>query len=282
MENKFVKIQRTSNLPIREDMVYEVTEKVDGANFSFYVGDIGELVFRSRNRELVEGDGKGWSRCVLYLSEVHTNHPFEEGYIYFGECMTKHTIHYGETHAFIGFAVLDVCSDKYIERWSKHYMLRDIPHVDWLYVSGTDINTYVDNHLNDKSAYGDTNAIQEGLVFKCYETQEFVKFVRDQFKEDNRKVFGGKLVPEDDTGKIVLRFCTHARIEKHVYRIRDEKDMPIGLEMMQHLPKDVCDDIICEEFMTIYGKYTTMNFKQFRKLVAHECVQYFKSHEMVV
>jgi hypothetical protein len=282
MEDKFVKVQRVSSrVRIRDLHTYEVTEKLDGANFSFYVDENNELVCRSRNRELVDETGN-FTRCVEYVKTIHVDIPFNSGYLYFGECMTKHTIHYGEAPTFVGFAVMDMETKEYTYDWVYHYHSRGVPYVEPCEVAGVDMSTYIESNLNRKSAFGDTDTIQEGLVLKCYETQEFIKFVRDQFKEDNRKAFGGKLAPEDDTGKIVLRFCTHARIEKHVYKIRDEKGMQVGFEMMQHLPKDVCDDIICEEFMTIYGKYTTMNFKQFRKLIAKECVQYFKSREMVV
>lgn len=282
MEHKFIKVQRVSNIPIREDERYEVTEKVDGANFSFYVDCDGSLVFRSRNRELLDGleTGKGWTRCVEFLTDVHGKTPFLPDFIYFGECMTKHTIFYGETHAFIGFAVMDANSEEYIGNWNDHYNERNIPHVPISYLMGNEIMDYVKEHLDDKSEYGTTDATQEGLVFKCYKTQEFVKYVREQFKEDNRDAFRGKLSPEDDTGKIVLRFCTHGRIEKHVYAIRDEFDMVIGIEMMQHLPKIVCEDIINEEFKTIYNKYSVVDFKKFRKMVAKECVRYFTQMEM--
>lgn len=274
MDNKYVKIFRENKQPIKDNLMYECTEKLDGANFSFFVKSDGDLIFRSRNR-VIEGEDKQFNRAMLYIREVHSKIPFERMLIYFGECMSKHTIFYGDSPSFIGFAVYDPIVEVYLHAWQKYYNERNIITPTVTYITGAQVKEYINKHLNDKSEFGTTGAIREGLVFKNYDFQEFVKFVREQFKEDNRKVFGGGFVPECDTGKIVARFCTHGRIEKTVFKIRDEYNMDVGIEMMSKLPKMVCDDIILEEFQIIYSKYGMMDFKKFRKLVAKECVRYF-------
>lgn len=278
MDNKFVKVVRIGREVIYGKSKYEATEKLDGANFSFYVGESGDLVCRSRNQELTSTLGN-FSRCVEYVNSVHSEQPFESSCIYFGECMTKHTIHYGETPAFVGFAVLDIETGDYTSDWADYFTSRSVPTVDAHMISGESVAEYISNNLDSKSMYGDTCVIQEGIVLKCYATQQFIKFVRDAFKEDNRKIFGGSLIPTCDTSTIVSRFCTRGRIEKNVFSLRDERGIEVSIRMMADVPTMVCDDIITEEAVTIYKKYDEINFRRFRKLIAAECVRYFKSLE---
>jgi len=276
MDNKFVKIARLGRETIEAGSVYEASEKLDGANFSYYVNTDGELVCSSRNQELTGRLGN-FSRCIEYVTAKHIEHPFEQGVLYFGECMTKHTIHYGETPYFVGFAVLEIDTGDYIPDWEAYFSSHGMTTVETVCICGTSVEEYINNNLDSKSNYGDTGAIQEGIVLKCYDTQQFVKFVRDAFKEDNRKVFGGSLIPSCDTSTIVSRFCTHGRIEKSVLSLRDESGIEVSIRMMVNVPTMVCDDIIAEEAMVIYKKYDEINFRRFRKLVAAECVRYFKS-----
>ena len=278
MDNKYTKVRRMSGERIDPTGRYEVTEKIDGANFSFFVGNDGELICRSRRMVITDNSGK-FTKCVEYVKMIHGISPFDVGVIYFGECMTKRTIRYGDTPPFIGFGLLDPVTEAYLAEWHAHYDVRHIPRVPHAYITGANIGAYIDNNLINKSAYGDTCATQEGIVFKCYETQRFVKVVRDEFREDNKKVFSGTLVPDTETGTIVARFCTHSRIEKSVFALRDEHDIDVSILMMKHVPIMVCDDIISEEFMTIYAKYKSIDFNRFRKLVAGECVKYFKQLE---
>lgn len=273
MQNKFVKIQRANSTPIQYDALYERTEKLDGANFSFYVNKSGVLVFRSRNQELGESTGN-FTRAVEYIQSL--DHKFKKGLIYFGECMKKHTIFYGETPAVIGFAVFDVSHEVYVDDWHIMFSEAGIETPSRKILWGRDILKDVAEYLDTASLFGDSGAIQEGFVYKSYKTQEFIKFVREQFKEDNREVFGGGFVPEDDTGKIVARFGTFGRIEKHAHKLKMEFEMPIDMPMMGYLPKIVCEDIITEEHMTIYNKYKIVDYKKFRKLIAEECRNYLK------
>jgi hypothetical protein len=277
MENKYVKIPRKSQVDIYPDKTYEVTEKLDGANFSFYVKESGELVFRSRNRELLSGleNNKQFKRACEYIRGVHNVKPFECGYIYFGESMAKHTIDYGVVPPFIGFGVLGMITGIYIKEWYMEYLNRGVPFVTHELVMGDELEQYVTDHIRDPSEYGEKHPIREGLVAKNYETQTFVKFVNDEFKEENRKTFKGKLVPEDETGKIVLRFCTVPRIEKQVFKLRDERGIDVGIHMMSEVPRMVSKDIFEEEHMTIFEKYKNIDFKQFKKLIAKECLHYF-------
>lgn len=276
MQHKYIKIQRERNEPILPDEIYERTEKLDGANFSFLVGEDDELVFRSRNK--VIGDKTGnFTMAINFIKSLE--YKFDIGRIYFGECMTKHTIFYGDTVDFIGFGVFDVETETYLGDWKQMFDAAGITTPKREFIKGSLIHGDVEANLNMKSQFGTSGATQEGCVYKCYTEQSFVKFVRDQFKEDNRKAFKGGLVPEDDTGKIVARFCTFGRIEKKANDIRMEMGTPIDLPMMQTLPKFVCDDIISEEWATIYNKYVVVDFKKYRKLVSHECLRFLKEYE---
>ena len=54
----------------KEDLIY-IQEKVDGANFRFYITEKGELIFGSRTQEIREDDKshKNFMRAVNHIRE---------------------------------------------------------------------------------------------------------------------------------------------------------------------------------------------------------------------
>ena len=286
MENKYVKIKRLGDSKNREIMSgsVEETEKLDGANFSFRLDEHGDLEFRSHNRVIPIGDynDKAWKRCIEYIKGIHAGKeaglPFDEWFIYFGECMSKHTLNYGITPQFIGYAVYDPRNQTYYGNWEYHFSSRDIPTPETIIHTDTELLTdeYIESRMKLPSQFGTSGVVREGIVLKNYENQQFAKFVNKDFKEQNRAVFGDSEDKHSDTWKIVEKYCTSARIDKSIFTIRDEQGLSIGMEMMMRLPAMVQFDILEEEIGNIYRKYKYINFKEYKKLIGPKCVEQLK------
>ena len=282
MDNKFIKIRPfgdRNNQEILEGVV-EKTEKLDGANGSIMIKD-GQLVMRSRNNELINGleTGKNCIRAWEFVRSIHEETPFEEGLIYFGEILIRHTIIYGETPPFVGYSVYNIKDDRYIEDWYEHFISRDIETPSREYVNGLNAEEIIDKFGEIKSEFGTNDVIAEGFVIKNYSNQQFAKFVRDEFKEDNRKAFGHKEIQErqDNAYKIVERFCTSPRVTKGIHKLIEDDGMELEMQMMTRLPRVVFDDIIEEEFYAISHDYRDVSFGNMTKYISKKCVSGLKA-----
>lgn len=257
---------------------------VHNSNFSFFVGESDELVFRSHNRVIPIGDygDKAWKRCIEYIQGIHASKeaglPFDEWFIYFGECMTPHTLNYGIMSPFIGYAVYDPRNSTYYGNWEYHFKSRDIPTPETIIHTDTELLTdeYIESRMKLPSQFGTSGVVREGIVLKNYSNQQFAKFVNEDFQEQNRAVFGVGDEKHSDTWKIVEKYCTPARIDKSIFTIRDEQGLSIGMEMMMRLPAMVQFDILKEEIGNIYRKYKYINFKEYKKLIGPKCVEQLK------
>ena len=71
------------------------------------------------------------------------------------------------------------------------------------------------------------------------------------------------------------KYCTNARIDKVIYKIRDEKGADIDMPMMKWLPINVVNDIFEEEFTEMYKcgrrKNKLLDFKKLHKLITERC-----------
>ena len=116
----------------------------------------------------------------------------------------------------------------------------------------------------------------EGIVLKNYRTQTFTKYVRDRFKEENRKTFGGsKKWATDDSGKIVALYCVNARIDKIIFKLIDEGE-DLDLKLMHILPKRVTQDIFEEHWQDVCYSNYSVDFKSIRKKVSTRCFNVLK------
>ena len=105
------------------DWIY-IQEKVDGANFRFYITDEGQIVFGSRSQQLTSNEGedtnvqKNFMRCVNHVRGCLGDKDLSgyKGCIFYGECMTKHTIGYDweNTPPFLGFDIFDTIRDCFV------------------------------------------------------------------------------------------------------------------------------------------------------------------------
>ncbi|MGM0641500.1 MAG: RNA ligase family protein [Thermotogota bacterium] len=277
----------------KDDCIYK-EEKIDGANFRFLIND-GKIIFGSRTRQLTSDDGedgdidKNFRRCVDYIREQTqdldlSNH---EGYIFYGENCVKHTLSYDWDNIppFLGFDVYDMKNDRYLvfDDVVNCFMALKLPTVPLIeIVKSSDIKLPIKDKDVPVSCYAPkSNPKQqaEGIVFKNYDKQIFAKYVRDEFKEKNAKVFGGKpkYNKQDDTNnsEIVFKFCTNQRIEKCIFKLLDDGNK-LEMKLMEKLPKMVYKDIMEEEWRTICFSKWKVDFKLLNKLFIKRCVAVLK------
>lgn len=275
MENKFTEIEllgKHSTIGVLDGLV-EITEKIDGSNFSFYRENEGDpLIFRSRRIELDE-DGiieNRFGPAVDAVMAADAEFPFPAGKIFFGERMSKHTINYGKIEPFIGFAVKDIEYDTYESTWAGYFKDRDLPVVPALYFVSPSLE-FIRSIVNSKSSFGDTEAIQEGIVLKNYDKQVFAKLVNEPFVEDSGRG-KGYCVRKTNEDKVVKQFCTTARVKKGIFRVLDEHpELELDLAIMKYVPKEVSEDILKEEILAISKTCNQFDFKNFRKGCASVC-----------
>lgn len=264
-----------------------VEEKVDGGNGSFWLEDDG-IHFGSRNRDLtLENDTKMFEGFQKQLREHLANikEIINPNYIYYFEWMQKHTISYTKAPFVIGFDIrikhsansedsgLFLGRDAREQEFNR-LQIENVPLV-WR-GSVNDIKKMEIRELIPKSKYFDGMA--EGIVIKNYcrkhphqNHQLYAKLVRDEFKEDNKAVFGNVRNKSSDTSKIIQEFCTDARIRKAVLLHIDNGDK-LELKLMAKVPHYVIQDMFKEEILAIIDKYKFIDLKEIRQKVPKLCL----------
>ena len=237
-----------------------VQEKLDGGNFRFtlehnlaeeYQTDGRDIVFGSRNviYKNQRDERTQFSKPIEYVRQnvnVSRLREFEEefgtGLTLYGEAMVPHTLEYdwSDTSPFLGFDIRRQDNGDFLRRTEMERIFEQI---------GLDIAAIVDivsakswdEYSLDvgQSEYGDIEV--EGYVFKNYDTQTFAKFVREDFKETNKKTFGAsESQQQTDEERMSYQYITNARIEKQVHTAIDEGPWDsIKMEMMG--PKNEAD-----------------------------------------
>ncbi len=280
---KYPKIKRVGHKKTRglfDTTNLIITEKMDGANFRFRYTEDG-LIFGSRNVILGnETDNKQFKGTVDYIKEeidrsFIKDHDYIQNLIFFGESMTKHSLEYDWENVprFIGFDIYDRRVGEFLPYGEvKHiYNTLNLKTVPLIEKSKPD-REKVNNYDIPDSEY--RNGIAEGVVFKNYEKQVFGKLRSEEFFEKNNQSFGGgQKNAKNDSTRLVQKYCTNARIEKQIYKIRDETDYDIEMKMMEKLPKGVIRDIWEEEWDEIVWKHWTVDMKEMRSKISKRCVE---------
>jgi hypothetical protein len=294
---KYPDIERLGNEDNKDILLFPedtlvIEEKVDGGNGSFWFDEDSSIHFGSRNRDLtLENDDKAFARQQIQLKE-HLEKLNQEGiglnvdYVYYIEWMAKHTISYTSAPFVIGLDIRIKHANNqegfgfFIGRDAKEQEFKrlGIECVPCIW-RGTvkELKELNIRELIPKSKYYDGFA--EGIVIKNYTRkhphenhQLYAKVVRDEFKEDNKAVFGNLKGQITDTHKIVEEFCTEARIRKAVLKFINEDGLFLDLKLMAKVPSYVTKDILKEEFSTIYDKYKFIDFKELKQKIPKKCI----------
>lgn len=263
-------------------------EKIDGGQGSFWQEEDG-IHFGSRNRDLtLENDTKMFAGFQTQLREhlVNLKEVVNPNYLYYFEWMAKHTISYTKAPFIIGYDIRIRHANNsegmglFIGREAREQefnrlKIENVPLI-W---RGTvnELKKLEIRELIPKSKYYDGMA--EGIVLKNYcrkhpheNHQLYAKLVRDEFREDNKAVFGNVRNKNSDSSKIVEEFCTDARIRKAVLHFIDNGEM-LELKLMSKVPIYVIKDILKEEFSTIFDKYKFVDFKELKQKIPKLCLR---------
>lgn len=295
---KYPKIYRLGNEETKDFFNFTndsvvIEEKVDGGCGVFWVdynrgqNKDGELHVGSRNRDLTqEKDEKTFAKQRAALIKTLRNKKLNPDYYYYIEWMAPHTIRYESAPEVIGLDIrLKRSMDKkdaglFLGRDTREQLFNEleIENVPIVWRGKiSELKNIKIEKLIPKSKYYDGKA--EGIVLKNYNRkavygnhQLYAKVVADEFKENNKAVFGGIRQKSSDTEKMVEEFCTTPRIEKHIKKLINEENKPLEMGLMRDLPRNVMIDILEEEIINFSSMYNWLNFKQMKELVIKRCV----------
>ena len=304
--NKVHRIDKKQNHGILENGVILIQEKMDGANFRFTLENNIEEEYHTEGRELVFGSrrvtyknekdvDKSFIHAIEYIREnIDTEQlkEIQEQYdgklVVYGEAMHKHTLEYGEPQQtqnsttwrgvpnFLGFDIHHVTEDG-VEHLDYHetdaiFDSINIPTVPEIYY-GMAEDLPDDLHANGgiefpQSEYRD--GLPEGVVIKNEKTGQIAKIRTEKFKEKH----GSQSVTNPDTyepsDSVVLarQYATQARILKIIHKYEDRGKSVDNMGVMEDLWRSVFDDIISEEYDTIFLENHTIDTKEFRSEIA--------------
>lgn len=270
-----------------------IEEKIDGGNAQFRLHE-GQILFGTRNHHFqvaAEGEQKqqfdenaSWVVSMMGNTlGADSGRGLNPDYIYYGEWCRKHTINYdwATMPKFIGFDIRNTITGNFLPfaAMKEEFERLGLPVVPLITrIKAEDLDpTRLENFIGKSAFY---EGLMEGIVIKnyfrrnVYGRQLFAKVVRQEFKEANMAAFGGGIKDvKDDTSLFIQTFYTEARIRKAVLRLVDEAALPMSRKLMEHLPKDVIQDILKEEAWTIVKEFETINFNMVRKMAPKFCLQ---------
>lgn len=252
----------------------EVTEKLDGSNFSAHLSLDEDLnttkVFRSRNGEISSANYSMFRETIDFVSD--RMHKLKSTEIIFGENMYKHRIDYGDIPSpFYAFGIYDVAEQKFITNWAKRCKKLDIPTVPIIKESALLTFDELRALSIEPTLLGSTKTEREGIVIKSYvpENSWMCKVVNPKYFESRTaKAPRAPEIVDDATKSYVEKHATDNRIIKAVLRLRDEQGIELSMMMMQALIKAVAIDILkeCKDDMP-----AKLHAKQFDRFVADAC-----------
>lgn len=252
--------------------IIQITEKYDGSNAcACWDNETNQMVAFSRKQELnFQNTLNGFWNYVQALSEeaisIFKEHP---NWRVYGEWSNKNKIIYNDTGKVKHWYVYDIY-DVILEQWLNQNYVKafcksaNLEYINELYY-GKFISWEHCRSFMNKPAYGER---QEGIVVKnqtklnnwddkdikapCY-----LKIVNESFKESMKtkeKVIDlEKENAMQEARKIMESICTKNRIEKELYKMRDEGILPEKIEptdfriVAMNLPKRIYADLLKEE-----------------------------------
>jgi hypothetical protein len=282
-------------------------EKLDGANFRWTFNEDNELVCGSRNVEYTDPDDvdKRFRPAIEKVTscinpELVENFFGHTDLTFFGENMVPHSLEYewDVTPQVIGFDIYDHRENKYLDWETVHGFYQGVNGLAAAAITN-EMTVEEYREYRSESEEGDIvpesewrNGKAEGVIIINTDMGENdssgfntrAKEVTEEFLEEHRKATGATHNQEKIPGheELVNVYCTNARIEKHVHKMRDE-GRELAMNMMENhgeskgLPIRVSRDIVEEEADFIVGMNDPVDFKDFRSAVANRCVKVLKN-----
>ena len=263
-EDTELTVVNTNGFEVGDHIVIQI--KFDGANASFrYDTETGKLAAFSRKQPLTYSNTLSgfWNFVEQLDAEQFKDY---SNYVFFGEWAVKNKIIYKPEYRkiWLMYDVYDVEKQCYLPQievkalaekfgFTYIYTLYDGEFVSWEHCRS----------FMDKVVYSET--IEEGIVVKNQSklndpnsrTPFVLKIVNDKFAEV-MKTRVKEIDPEVEAEKakaseIVESIVTRSRVEKEIYKMRDEGILPEKIEpqdmkiVAQNLPKRIYEDCVKEE-----------------------------------
>jgi hypothetical protein len=243
-----------------------VQEKVDGSNSAMaYDVETDKLVAFSRKYELsYDMTLKGFWNWVQTLDvEAFRKYP---DYVFFGEWLSKHKIKY-LPEAYNKFYFYDVYDKKNQCYLLQSEVKRLSEELGLIYVKTYYVGEFISwEHCKSFMKSSDIAIGEpEGVVIKNqsklnnpYSRTPFVlKIVNEKFseviKKQPKEVNPEKEAARTQAAEIVESIVTRSRVEKEIYKMRDEGILPEKIDpsdmklVAKNLPKRIYDDCVKEE-----------------------------------
>lgn len=280
-----------------------IEEKLDGANFRWYINDFGQIIFGSHTQQLSEDKDhkyqKNFERCINHIKEKLYGKDLlkYKGMIFYGECCVKHTINYNweKIPPFLGFDINNDENENYPKRYLPYPLVKEVyeelglnfvPVIKVCKASELKVSEINDSVVPDSEYFSLSSQDKkaEGIIFKKYRFDEnnkddgqiFAKYVREKFKEKNKEVFGGgKKFAKDDAEYFTAVYCTNARIDKCIFKLTDE-GKKLGMELMGELLNLVYKDIWEENWNEIAFSKKKIDLQKFKQLISKRVLEVLK------
>ena len=262
---------------ILEDGHLVVKEKMDGANFRFtYCPEEDRIVFGSRNIEYWDESqiDDAFDHAIEFVREETDKAALVEKdglwgpLTFFGEAMHSHTLDYDwdEVPSFLGFDVYDHGREEFFkfDNAKRVFGVIGLPTVPVVYQGPAE--DFEDLEAPD-SEYHDGPA--EGVVIVNEDTGQRAKYRSDKFKEmhSTQSVNDSDEYEPSDAEVLARKFTTEARVLKLIHKY-ENRGRTIEMSIMEDLWEKVFEDIIEEEYGTIFLGNHTIDTKEFRSEVA--------------
>ena len=263
-EDTELTVANTNGFEVGDHIVIQI--KFDGANASFrYDNETGKLNAFSRKQPLTYNNTLSgfWNYVESLEAERFKDYP---NYVFFGEWAVKNKIIYKPEFRkiWLMYDVYDVENQCYLPQ-TEVKALADkfgFTYIHTLY-DGEFISWEHCRSFMNEVIYSES--IEEGIVVKNQSklndpnsrTPFVLKIVNDKFAEV-MKTRVKEIDPEKEAEKtkaseIVESIVTRSRVEKEIYKMRDEGILPEKIEpkdmkiVAQNLPKRIYEDCVKEE-----------------------------------
>jgi hypothetical protein len=270
-----------------------IQPKIDGANVSLWPED--RQVFRgTRNQSLgADGDHAGFKLWVdnnkEKILELFSKFPTWRLY---AEFLIPHSLKTYRDDAWRKVYTFDVFDDhtecfipygEYLDV-IKEYELPYIPTIAVLENAAIeDLGKYLDNTflIKDGEGFGEGIVIKNYNFVNRYGRVTWAKIVRNEFKDENMKAFGPRIVTlmEGQEIKFVNRYVDHTLIDKVVTKIEFEKLRKVESKDIPELFSRIYYDLVNEniwDFLKMNKYRVTLDFGVVLRLVIDKVKEYKK------
>ena len=282
-----------------ENCIIQITEKYDGSNAcACWDAENETMVAFSRKQELNYSNTLNgfWNYVMNFSDEIKNWFKRYSDWRVYGEWSNKNKIIYNDTGKIKHWYVYDIYDDTN-KCWLPQNIVKEfckntgLEYINELYY-GKFISWEHCRSFMNKPAYGER---QEGIVIKnqtklnnwddhdikapCY-----LKIVNESFKESMKtkeKVIDlEKENAMQEARKIMESICTKNRIEKELFKMRDEGILPEKIEptdfrtIAQNLPKRIYADLLKEELELVQqcGEFSGKMCQQVSMQIAKDLI----------